>query len=159
MNRTIVSRLSVLLALGFAAACSPVVATRGNIVDTDRVAQIKVGQSRMEDVSGLLGSPSQVGTFDDTVWYYIGQRTERTAFLEPEVVDRRVVVVHFDSKGVVSDVKAVDGMDTAQEVEIVDRSTPTRGREMTFFEQLLGNVGRFSTKQSGGTNVLRTPGM
>lgn len=159
MTRTIVFRLSVLLALGFVTACAPVVATRGNIADPDRVAQIKKGQSRMEDVSGLLGSPSQIGTFDNTVWYYIGQRTESTAFFEPEVVERRIVSVQFDDKGVVTDVKTVDGTDKGEEIEFVDRSTPTRGREMTFFEQLMGDVGRFGTANKGTTGVLRAPGL
>lgn len=162
MNRTTTFRLSILLALGLSVgACSSIstVATRGNVADSDRVAEIKVGQSRMEDVSGLLGTPSQVGTFDQTVWYYIGQKTEKTAFLEPEVIDRRIVIVRFDPKGVVTNVKTFNGTDAGEAIDYVDRSTPTSGRELTFLEQLLGNVGRFATTKKGATGVMRNPGM
>lgn len=150
--------IAPLLALGIAAACSPITTTRGNLTDADRVAQIKAGSSRMEDVQGLLGSPSHIGTFDQTVWYYIGEKAEKTAFLTPDIVERRVVVVQFDPQGVVTNVQRIDGADSGQEVELVDRTTPTTGRELTFVEQLLGSVGRFSGK-STQSGVLRTPGL
>jgi len=156
MNRTMLLRLSALALFASLGACSTT-AVRGNITDPDAVAKIKVGQSRMEDVSGLLGTPSQVGTFDDKVWYYIGQRTERIAFLAPEVTERRVVVVVFDDKGLVTAVKTNDDPNSGTDVETVDRKTPTAGRELTFMEQLLGNVGRFSTKKNA-TGVTRGTG-
>ena len=34
------------------------------------------------------------------------------------------------------------GLDDGQDVAMSDRETPTRGRELTILEQLLGNVGR-----------------
>ena len=95
----------------------------------------------------ILGTPTSVGTFDQNVWYYIGQKTEKVAFFQPSVMERRVVVVHFDDSGVVKEMKQLDASD-GQEVEIVDRSTPTAGRELSFLEQMLGNVGRFSAKDS-----------
>jgi len=155
MNRTILSRLSALALFASLGACSTT-AIRGNITDPDAVAQIKVGQTRAEDVSGLLGTPSQVGTFDDKVWYYIGQKTERFAFLAPEVTERRIVVVVFDDKGVVTAVRTSDDPNIGTDVETVDRKTPTTGRELTFMEQLLGNVGRFSSKKST-TGMTRSP--
>jgi outer membrane protein assembly factor BamE (lipoprotein component of BamABCDE complex) len=63
------------------------------------------------------------------------------------VVERRVLIVRFDQAGVVREIKKLDETN-GQDVEMVDRSTPTAGREMTFFEQMLGNVGRFSAKDT-----------
>lgn len=156
MNRTMLFRLSALALFASLGACSTT-AVRGNITDPEVVAQIKVGRSRMEDVSGLLGTPSQVGTFDDKVWYYIGQKTERIAFLAPEVTERRIVVVMFDDKGLVTAVRTSDDPNAGSDVETVERKTPTSGRELTFMEQLLGNVGRFSSKKNS-TGVTRLPG-
>lgn len=150
-----ISTVAILAALALgAAACTPVVATRGHMADPERLAEIKVGTSRQDDVAGILGSPSQVGTFDPNVWYYIGQKTEKVAFYEPDVIERRVVVIHFDNGGVVKDLKVLDAS-AGKDVEIVDRTTPTSGRELGILEQLLGNVGRFggkspSTKGPGG---------
>ncbi|WP_448203468.1 outer membrane protein assembly factor BamE [Azospirillum sp. sgz302134] len=148
MTRSIPSALCAIAFLGLAvSACSPTMATRGNLTDADRLAEIKAGQTRREDVAGILGTPTSVGTFDPNVWYYIGQKTEKVAFFRPEVVERRVVIVHFDDAGVVSDVKQLDESN-GQDIEIVDRTTPTAGRELGFLEQMLGNVGRFSAKDT-----------
>lgn len=139
---------AVLLGLAVT-GCSPVVATRGNLTDPERVAELQPGQSRRDDVVAVLGSPTSVGTFDQNTWYYIGQKTEKIAFFEPDVVERRVVIVKFDDAGTLREVKKLDESN-AQEVEMVERTTPTAGREMTFLEQMMGNVGRFSAKDSKG---------
>jgi len=89
-----------LFALGLlvsaATSCSPIVATNGNIVEADRLADIHEGTSNKSDVANALGTPSATGTLDTNTWYYIGQRTEKVAFMAPEVVERKVVVFHFD---------------------------------------------------------------
>lgn len=150
MTRSIPSTLCAIAVLGLAvSACSPVVATRGNLTDPDRLAEIEAGKSRREDVAGVLGTPTSTGTFDQNVWYYIGQKTEKVAFFKPEVTERRVVIVRFDDAGVVREIKQLDETN-GQDIEMVDRATPTAGREMTFIEQMLGNVGRFSAKDTKG---------
>lgn len=129
-------------------ACSPVVRTHGNMVDPDRLSQINPGVSRQSDVVALLGTPSAEGTFNPNEWYYIGQRTEQTAFFAPEVTDRKVVQINFDpATGTVAEVKqltAADGID----VSPVARTTPTSGHDLTFMEQVMGNVGRFNKPDS-----------
>jgi len=138
--------LSMLLIAG-AAACAPVVATRGNLIDDERFAQIAVGRSSANDVAIVFGSPTTVSTFDQLTWYYIGQRTEKTAFFDPDIIERRVVKVVFNQTGIVQQVEDLT-LDDAQAVELVERETPTLGRRMTVMEQLLGNFGRFNTPQS-----------
>ena len=78
------------------AGCQPIVANRGNMLDEDRITQVKAGSSSKNDVFEALGSPSIVSTFDDNTWYYIGQRTEREAFFKPVITDRKVIAVQFD---------------------------------------------------------------
>lgn len=148
--------LALALGLG-AAACSPIVHTRGHMVDPERLAQVQAGKSTADDVLQILGTPTSVGTFDTRSWYYIGQVTERTAFFEPEVVERRVVAIRFAPNGVVKDIRDID-KSQGQELEVVDRATPTAGHEMGFLEQLLGNVGKFnpaSKSTRGPTGTTR----
>jgi outer membrane protein assembly factor BamE (lipoprotein component of BamABCDE complex) len=127
--RTALAGLAVPLLL---AGCTPIVANRGNMLDEDRIAQVKPGVSSKNDVFEALGSPSVVSTFDDNTWYYVGQRTEREAFFKPEVTDRKIIEV---------------SLDTAVDVQPLDETTPAAGRELTFMEQLLGNIGRPSSKK------------
>lgn len=135
--------IPALAAVALIAACSPIRATRGHIVEDEKVAQLEVGISTRDDVLDILGSPTTVGTFDDSNWYYIGQRTERTAFLAPEIVERRVLLVSFDEAGVIQRLEE-RGLEDAENVELVERETPTLGRRITFLEQMFGNLGRFN---------------
>lgn len=125
-------------------ACAGRVDTRGNLADLEAVSQIAPGESTRGTVEDLLGSPTTVATFNDQTWYYIGRRTEKVAFFEPEVLESQVVAIHFDSAGVVEDVK-IYGPEDSREIELVERTTPTSGKELSVVQQLLGNIGRFSS--------------
>ncbi len=127
------------------AACAPAVNTRGSVIDPELVSEIQPGTFTKDDVESLLGTPSSVGTFDDNTWYYITKKTQRWAFFEPDVLDQEVLVIAFDKKGVVSEIQRYD-MNDAEDVEFVSRSTPTRGKSMTVFDQLLDTA----LKQLGG---------
>jgi outer membrane protein assembly factor BamE (lipoprotein component of BamABCDE complex) len=130
------------LALPFAVGgCAPIIANRGNLLDEERIAQVKVASSSKNDVFEALGSPTIVSTFDDNTWYYVGQRTEQVSFLDPVIAERKVIAVEFDDT---DHVKAVDRvpLEQAVDVEPMEQTTPAVGREITFMEQLLGSVGR-----------------
>jgi outer membrane protein assembly factor BamE (lipoprotein component of BamABCDE complex) len=128
------------------AGCTPIIANRGNMLDEDRIAQVKTGSSSKNDVFEALGSPSVVSTFDDNTWYYVGQRTEREAFFKPVVTDRKLIAVQFDDTDHVKSMDRV-GLDQAVDIEPLEQTTPAVGREITFMEQLIGNVGRPSSKK------------
>ena len=53
-----------------------------------------------------------------------------------------MLVIRFNKQGIVQKVEHLDKQD-GRELQIVDRKTPTRGKELTILEQLLGNIGRF----------------
>ena len=124
-------------------ACAPSVNTRGNLVEDERLSQLVVGQTTARDVAALLGTPTTVATFDERTWYYIGQRTEQTAFFDPDLVERRILKIRFDETGRIESLEEY-GPDDALEVELVERETPSLGRRMSFLEQMLGNLGRFN---------------
>ena len=93
-------------------------------------------------------SASSVTPFDSNMWLYISEKTETFAFMAPEVVERNVIMVKFTDKGIVNEVKKLD-LSNAQDVKHVERVTPTSGNEVTFWDQLFHNVGRFNTGDSG----------
>jgi outer membrane protein assembly factor BamE (lipoprotein component of BamABCDE complex) len=133
-------------------ACSSRIDQRGNLPDPDVLANIEVGHINKQGVQDLLGTPSSVGLFDVETWYYISEKTETTAFFDPKILDRKVIVIKFDNQGIVSAMNTLT-MDDAKQVEMVDRRTPTAGNEYGFFRQLFGNIGRFEAKgkDSGAT--------
>jgi outer membrane protein assembly factor BamE (lipoprotein component of BamABCDE complex) len=123
--------------------CIPQVSNHGYRLDEAALAQVEPGRTSRDEVLQLLGSPSAVTTFDGSVWYYVGQRTERMSFYQEEVVNQDVVAIAFDDAGTVSQVDR-HGLDQAHEVSLVERETPTAGSELTVFEQFIGNIGRFN---------------
>jgi outer membrane protein assembly factor BamE (lipoprotein component of BamABCDE complex) len=133
-------------------ACAPRIATHGNLPDPEKLAEIVPGQVAKSEVSEILGSPSSVAAFDEETWYYISERKETTAFLAPDVTDRKVVVVRFDSKGIVSSVETL-GLEDGRNVELVERATPTAGNEISILEQVLGNMGRYNKDTTQGSNT------
>jgi outer membrane protein assembly factor BamE (lipoprotein component of BamABCDE complex) len=139
-------RLAVAALALAAASCTGRVDTRGNLADPEVVSQITPGESTRGTVEDLLGSPTTVATFNDQTWYYIGRKTEKFAFFQPEVLEQQVVAIHFDAGGVVDDVK-IYGPDDAREIELVDRATPTAGKELSVLQQIFGNLGRFNTDE------------
>lgn len=135
-----------LLALGLT-GCSPIVAQRGNLVEDSRLTQIQTGQTTREQVQYVLGTPTSTGVIDGSTWYYIGRRTEQTAFLDPEVTAERIIRVRFDEGGTVQEIKELDGAAEAAYVEPIARVTPTVGHDLNFFEQLLGNLSKPARKK------------
>ncbi len=148
MIRRSFALILVAAALLSTTACAPKIAQRGQLVDPEQLAKVETGISTREDVAKLLGSPTQVATFDEKTWYYFGRTTKQTSFFDPEVTDQRAVEIHFDDAGVVTEVKTLDPSQTT-EISPVARHTPTYGRETTFFEQLVGNIGQRLGKQKG----------
>ncbi len=138
------SLLGGILALGLG-ACAQDIRVRGNIPDSEMVSKINPGVHSRVDIQSLLGSPSTVSTFQDSKWYYIGQKSTQFAFFEPKVLERTVLVVSFDAAGLVETTQTYDLAD-GQAIDPVDRVTPTEGREISILQQLLGNLGKFPSQ-------------
>jgi len=145
MKRILLASVAILAI----SACAPVKNTNGMFLDMDDVSTISEGTSTRADVLQTLGTPTTTAVFDENTWYYIGQKTEKKAFMDPKVTDRRIVEVQFDEEGTVTRIAEVDG--DAIDVPINRRITPTSGHDLTFAQQLLGNLGRFNKPSSGGT--------
>ena len=104
------------------------------------------GRTTRDQVVKILGTPSSTGVFNDKSWYYISRKTKQVAFFNPDVLDQQVYVVNFDGNGVVASVDHKDLKD-GREIEPAPGATPAPGRELTFLEQMLGNIGRFNKSE------------
>lgn len=144
---TIKTRLSGFLCaaaiLCTVSACTPTPRVHGNLIEDFRLENIKVGESNQRDVVQILGTPSSVSTFDDSTWYYIGERTKQTAFFQPEVQKRRILVMNFDDEGTLTAMNDVDES-AGQDIDIIRRETESSGRRFTVIQEFVGNLGRFN---------------
>jgi len=133
-------------------ACEPVRRTHGYAPRPAQLAEVSVGTDSKAEVAGKIGRPTTVGAFDTNEWYYITRSTESRAFLEPRVVSQEVIVVAFTDDGIAESVDRY-GLEDGRIVNLVSATTPTRGKRLTFLQQLLGNVGRFSTENFVGSSA------
>ncbi len=131
--------------------CSPVKSQRGNLLQDYQLADVRTGEHTRSDVLRMLGSPTTQSTFNPDIWYYIGQETEKKGILDDRVKHERIVVVAFDKEGVVQTVQDLDA--DRLDVPYAKGSTPTHGNELTFMQQLLGNLGRFNAPQRGAADT------
>lgn len=126
------------------AACAKDIDARGNLPTEDALAKLAPGEQTRQDVRNLLGTPSTTSVFDGETWYYISSQTTQYAFYPVEELERSVYKVNFDQRGILRDVVKLD-LNDGREVQIVSRETPSKGRELSLIEQLIGNLGRFNS--------------
>jgi outer membrane protein assembly factor BamE (lipoprotein component of BamABCDE complex) len=134
-------------------ACAPITSYSGFQAIESDPKDVKIGTDTKSTVRGRLGSPSATGTFDGNTWFYMNQMKSRVAFKRPEIVARNVVAITFNK-----DSEVVTGVNsyTLKDGKVIafnGRETPTRGRELTILEQILGNVGRGSVLNNADDQV------
>ena len=144
---------AVILSAGIISGCNPTLRSHGFRYPEGEVPELTPGVDSQASVLATLGNPSTRGAFEQDTWYYISATREYLAYLRPDTRERRIIAVRFDEEGLVSSVDEY-GMEDGRVIALVDRETPTRGRELSILEQLLGNVGRLPSEQFGGEQNL-----
>jgi outer membrane protein assembly factor BamE (lipoprotein component of BamABCDE complex) len=123
-------------------ACQPTVEHRGYLAKPGVFDQIKEGMAKSE-VEAALGSPSTTASinYQGDSYYYISSLTEQSSFLTPQEVKREVIAIRFGQTDQVTSF-AQYGLEDGKVIDVNTRRTPTRGRELSLIEQMLGNVGK-----------------
>jgi outer membrane protein assembly factor BamE (lipoprotein component of BamABCDE complex) len=138
------------------AGCTPVVSQRGYLQNLDAEAGVAVGTDTKTTIEQKLGDPSIQAAFGADAWYYVSSIEKRVAFFSPTVESRHILAIYFDKDGKVIDMKHYS-LEDGHVVAFESRTTPTRGREMTFLQQLFnatpgtpGGYGREDEQNPGG---------
>lgn len=137
-------RFKILALSAVLGGCAPMIDTHGDALDADDLAALQVGETSYTEAAAILGSPSVRSTFDTENWLYVTSQQKRTAFFKPEEFERTVTVLKFDRSGILRGIETktlADGRTIAPDAE----TTPSGGKELTFFDQMAGNVGRLAT--------------
>lgn len=124
------------------AACAPITTYSGFQAIESDPKDVVVGTDTKSTVRGKLGSPSATSTFDPNVWFYMNQVKQRVAFRRPQVTARNVTAIVFNKETEVVETVNNYTLKDGKVIAYNNRETPTRGRELTVLEQLLGTVGR-----------------
>lgn len=146
MNKQILFTICLITSL---TACTPTVETRGNLISEHRQEQIQPVTSTKYDVSQLWGPPTLVSPFDEKTWYYVGKTTEVMGVFKEEVIKQQIIKVKFDNNYFVAELDIIDPSQ-AKDVDFVERTTATAGKDFTILQQLVGNLGKFNSVPKTG---------
>lgn len=133
--------------VGCAPLARPVVDNRGYIPDQEALATIRPGVDNKMSVASRLGTPTTAASFDGETWYYVSAVQESYLFMRPTITEQDIVAIRFDDNNLVTEISHFD-MSDGRDVNFVDRKTPTRGKELSFLEQMFGTFGRIGTSDT-----------
>ncbi len=132
-----------LLALACAAVLSACVAqyrNHGYLPREDDLANVIVGVDTRDSVAESIGVPGTSGVLAGGDYYYVGSRVRHYGAFAPEIIEREIVAVDFDSQGVVRNITRY-GLEDGQVVTLTRRVTVTGDGNISFIRQLFGNIG------------------
>lgn len=133
------SFLGIMLML---AACSSdtFINYTGNMPSEERIGQLAKGQSKQE-VMSLLGSPSCVVSLNQDTWIYMSSAIKQVAFMPPEEIDRKLLVIKFNDQNNVEVIEHLD-KENGEEIAISEDASANQEKEQGFFQKYFGGVGQ-----------------
>lgn len=135
---------------GLVAACGGLPPRfHGYAPDDAALSQIVVGRDNRDSVAELVGRPGTTGLLRDSSWFYVQSRWEQFAWQAPAEVEREVVAISFDQRGVVSNIERF-GLENGQVVALSRRVTDTTIADVTLLQQIMRNVGRIDPVRALG---------
>jgi len=133
---------ALLVVLGLS-ACASRYSNHGYIPPQEELDQITVGKDTRESVQTVVGVPSAGSVMNNSGFYFVRSRVRAVGPIAPKVIEREVLAISFDGRGVVSNVERF-GLERGRAVPLSRRVTTSGVGNSTFLRQLLGNIGRFS---------------
>lgn len=138
---------ALLLAVLSLGACVAQFRDHGYVPDDALLNEITVGVDTRATVEEIVGVPSTGGILDASGYYYVASRWRDLGAFEPEVVDRQIVAISFDGRGVVSNIERYTLAD-GRVVPLSRRVTDGAVADVGFLRQLMGSLGNFNAAES-----------
>jgi len=122
------------------ASCSTQYQNHGYVPTDDQLAEVFVGKDTKDTVASVIGQPSAAGILDSSGWYYVQSRFRHFAYQQPKEIERQVVAISFDARGVVSNIERF-GLENGKVIQLSRSVTESTVGGTSFLRQLLGNIG------------------
>ena len=112
----------------------------GQLPDGEMLSKLRLNEDNKQVIDQLLGSPSFKGEFGDNSYYYFSTISDKIAFLEPDLIEQKIIQLKFDDKNILSKVYLFEKNDS-KEILMSSNFTKTTGREISILEQMISNFG------------------
>jgi outer membrane protein assembly factor BamE (lipoprotein component of BamABCDE complex) len=145
MSRKITLRvLAVLATSALSTSCVETVQESGYNFRQKDLANDKLPGMARKEIYAYLGSPSAVSAVDEEKWYYISSVSASKSVFSPKLKSQETLEIVFNEDGTAKSWK-VYRKDDAYDVDWSGDKTYTAGHSIGVMEQIVGNVGRFSS--------------
>ena len=126
-------------------SCTQPIEVHGNRISLKAFDNIEPGKTTEQQVLEQLGKPVITQDYGPKSWVYVESKSQKSVFSGKKILNRTVVRVSFNKKGIATSIDIIP-YDKEFDPKIATRKTPTAGQEITVFQQLIGNFGRFESK-------------
>ena len=116
---------------------------RGQYVSDDNIAKINNSHLSQEEVIELIGTPTYIPEYTKDTWYYVQRSLTRRAWLQPKVVEQRIVKVIFDQKNRASRAELITDSHN-DSISVQSGYTESHGTEKSSIQKFVQNIGRFN---------------
>lgn len=134
-------RAAATLAVLLLAACAATLTNHGYAPTDAELENIIVGVDNRASVEETIGRPASTGVLTSGGWYYVSSKVRHFAYRSAEVIDRQLVAVSFDKRGIVTNIERFTLRD-GRVVPLSRRVTKSNIKGVSFLSQLLKNVGK-----------------
>ncbi|WP_223424327.1 outer membrane protein assembly factor BamE [Tateyamaria pelophila] len=145
--RTCATLITLMTALALA-GCAPTFRNHGYIPPEEELQEIVVGRDTRATVEEAVGPPSSSSLVGDGDFYYVRSRTRTFGMRETKEIDRQVLAITFDSRGVVENIERF-GLENGQVVPLTRRVTASGVSDVNLLRQLMGNIGNIGAAGFG----------
>ena len=121
---------------------NPVVKTHGVAFLDNKEKNLIINQTNKNDVKRLLGHPSTIGVFDNSIWIYIERTRTRGKLLKfgQNIINKNnVLALEFDKYGILVKKDFYD-KNKINKINFTEESTETIAREKSFVYSFLSSV-------------------
>lgn len=139
MIRKVIAVLGIVALAG----CSAIYRNHGYVPSEEDLAQLTVGIDTRDSVAEAVGTPSAGGVLNASGYYYVQSRVRHYAYQRPQVVEREVLAISFDDKGVLRNIERF-GLEDGQVVPLARRVTDNTAQGSGLLRQLLTNLTNFN---------------
>ncbi len=130
----------LLVLINIISSCVTKKIVNGQLPDKSLIKTLKVGSDNKTLVVSILGSPAFHGELNDNSIYYAEITSEQFAFLDPNIKNQNVIQLEFDKSNILKNIYLFEKSDSKQ-IVMSQNETETYGKEISFLEQILSNIG------------------
>lgn len=134
------ARLVALICVITAMACTSQYRNHGYVPSEETLRDLVVGVDTRATVDDLVGTPSTSGILSEGDYYYVRSRIREYGVRRPEVIDRQVVAISFNSNDTIANIERF-GLEDGQVVPLTRRVTDSSVVGNGFLRQVFGNIG------------------